>query len=382
MLEKIEKENDKDKKQKHKGFSLIELIVVAGIIALLATLVIISVSKARLAVRDAKRTDSVRTMVLALEQYYSKFNAYPSEMVPGTPLVDSDGIVYMATVPTNPTPRNDGDCPDADFNYESFNNGAEYMLTFCLAGKTGSLNPGVNYYQNSSVLSCGYPITDRDGYTYNTVNIGGQCWMAENLKTKTKPDGSCVNSSGNFVAPQCTSLDHGIEYGGEDDSERDCMSSAGDERGVEADCDAGRVLYTIDAAMNGSTDEGDQGLCPNGWHIPSDSEWHTLEAYLSDSGSGPSCDPNRTNEACSGAGTKMLTGGNSGLNLDWVGLRLLGGYPNGFIGWNSVANFWSSTIFGHHEAYGRTIPDYNHLLVGRWYWDSTNSFPVRCIINQ
>jgi len=353
-------EKETEKKQKHKGFTLIELIVVAGIIALISTFVIISVSKARVAVRDAKRTDSMRTMAFALEQYYGKYSSYPTELIPGTQFADSDGIVYMTTVPSNPTPRADGDCPDADFNYESFNNGRDYTLTFCLAGKTGSLSPGINFYQNSNLLSCGTPITDRDGYTYNTTKVGGQCWMAENLKTKTKPDGTPL-----------TNL--------EDDSERDCISSTSDERGTESDCDAGRTLYTNNAAMNGSTDEKAQGLCPDGWHIPSDSEWHTLESYLSDSGSGPACDPNRTNEACSGAGTKMLSGGSSGLNVEMVGLRV----TNSFIGWNSVANFWSSTIFGHHldEAYGRGIPDNNHLLVARWYWDSTWSYPVRCIKN-
>lgn len=351
-------EKETEKKQKHKGFTLIELIVVAGIIALISTFVIISVSKARVAVRDAKRTDSMRTMAFALEQYYGKYNSYPTELIPGTQFADSDGIVYMTTVPSNPTPRADGDCPDADFNYESFNNGRDYTLTFCLAGKTGSLNPGINFYQNSNLLSCGSPITDRDGYTYNTTNVGGQCWMAENLKTKTKPDGTPL-----------TNL--------EDGSERDCMSSTWDERGTESDCNAGRVFYTFDAAMNGSTDEKSQGLCPDGWHIPSDSEWHTLESFLSDSGSGPACDPNRLTDACSGAGTKLLTGGESNMNVSFVGMRA---WPDGLIGWNSVIVYWSSTQTGH-SAYGRYIPDYNHLLVGRGPYSSADSFSIRCIKN-
>lgn len=356
-----EKEQEKEKKQRHKGFTLIELIVVAGIIALISTFAIISVSKARVAVRDAKRTDSARTTVLALEQYYSKHNSYPTELIPGAELVDSDGIVYMSSVPSNPTPRTDGDCPDADFNYESFNNGLDYMLTFCLSGKTGSLNPGISYYQNSSLISCGMPITDRDGYTYNTVNVGGQCWMAENLKTKTKPDGTPL-----------TNL--------EDNSERDCISSTWDERGVEADCDAGRVLYSIDAATNGSMDEKTQGLCPNGWHLPSDSEWHTLEAILSDSGTGPACDPERLNDACSGAGTKLLTGGDSNMNISFTGMRY-GDRPNSFIGYNSFANYWSSTHTGS-TTYGRVLNDYNTLLVGRGTWGSmSESLPVRCIKN-
>lgn len=367
-MNKIVKEKEEEKKQRHKGFSLIELIVVAGIIALLSTFVIISVSKARVAVRDAQRTDGARTVALALEQYYSKHNQYPTEIIPGTPFTDVDGIVYMTSVPSNPTPRTDGDCPDAEYNYESFNNGSDYMFTFCLADDTGSLTPGINYYHNSSALQCGTTITDRDGYTYTTTSVGGQCWMAENLKTKTKPDGTPL-----------TNL--------EDGSERDCMSSTSDERGTESDCDAGRTLYTLEAAMNGFSDEKTQGLCPNGWHLPSDSDWHELEAFLSDSGTGPACDPNRGGDGCSGAGTKMLIGGNSGLNIDYTGTRIYGGHgSNTFIGWNSLVIFWSSTLDTSTTAYGRYIGDWNPLLVSRGTWgvgtgDNVESMPVRCVKN-
>lgn len=365
MLESTKK-NTKTK-EKHKGFSLIELIIVAGIISLIATFVIISVSKARVAARDAKRTDSVKTTVLALEQYYAKHKNYPLTLVPGSQLSDSDNIVYMEKIPSNPTPRTDGDCPDADFYYESFNNGNDYMLTFCLASNKGSLNKGVSYFQNSNSRKCGDPITDRDGFSYNTINIGGQCWMAENLRTKTKPDGTPLTNLG-------------------DNTERDCISgNTIDERGIEADCDAGRTLYTLNAATNnssGSFTEGVQGLCPNGWHLPTDSEWHTLEAFLSDSGSGPSCQPDRMGDSCAGAGTKMLSGGSSGFNVNYVGHRLLGSAPNDFIGWDSISIFWSSTEKERNVAYGRGIFNYNESLVGRGAWGyNGESFPIRCIKN-
>lgn len=361
-MNKIVKEKEEEKKQRHKGFSLIELIVVAGIIALLSTFVIISVSKARVAVRDAQRTDSARTVALALEQYYTKHNQYPAEIIPGTPFTDVDGVVYMASVPSNPTPRTDGDCLDAEYNYESFNNGSDYMFTFCLADDTGSLAPGINYYHNSSALPCGTTITDRDGYSYETTKVGGQCWMAENLKTETRPDGTPLSNL-------------------EDGSERDCMSSTWDERGVQADCDAGRVLYTMDAATNSSLDEGAQGLCPNGWHLPSDADWHELEQYLSDAGSGPACSPTRLDAACSGAGTKLLAGGDSNMNLPFVGLRGIDNRNNYFIGWNSVAMYWSSTHSGL-STYIRSINDNNTLLVSRGTTGTMDeSLPIRCIKN-
>ncbi len=216
-------------------------------------------------------------------------------------------------------------------------------------------------------INCGSTITDRDGFSYNTVAIGTQCWMAENLKTKTKPSGEEMISR-------------------EDDSERDCMSSAGDERGTETDCEAGRTLYSITAAMNNTTDENTQGICPTGWHIPSDSDWHTLEANLANSTS--SCDPNRIGSGCSNAGTRMLTTGNSGFNADYSGIRVWDGhYPNTFIGWNSLMVFWSSTLNGPEIAYGRYIGDWNTDVIDRGTWgvgtgDNVNAASVRCISDQ
>ncbi|QQS60224.1 hypothetical protein IPN41_03855 [Candidatus Falkowbacteria bacterium] len=59
---------------------------------------------------------------------------------------------------------------------------------------------------------CGQTIYDRDSFSYKTVQIGNQCWMAENLKTKTKPNGACINSGASFIAPQCTKTVSNIVY--------------------------------------------------------------------------------------------------------------------------------------------------------------------------
>ncbi len=220
-----------------------------------------------------------------------------------------------------------------------------------------------------SSVNCGSPITDRDGFTYNTVAIGTQCWMAENLKTKSNPDNVPMTNR-------------------EDNSERDCMSSTWDERGTEADCEAGRTLYTVDAAMNYSLDEGAQGICPEGWHIPSDSEWHILEAGLSLNGSGPTCDPNRTgNGGCANAGSRMLVGGDTGFNADYSGIRVKDGHNNTFIGWNSLVIFWSSTLNQPGDAYGRYIGDWNPHVIDRGTWgentgEHITSASVRCISDQ
>lgn len=93
-------------------------------------------------------------------------------------------------------------------------------------------------------------ITDSDGNEYQIVEIGEQTWMAENLKSIHFADGTEIESVWAFQENE--------EY-------------------VE---DYGR-LYSWDAAMKGaesseSVPSGIQGVCPDGWHLPSTGEWNIL----------------------------------------------------------------------------------------------------------
>ncbi len=91
-------------------------------------------------------------------------------------------------------------------------------------------------------------LTDFDGNTYPTLQIGEQVWMGANLLARHGPEGE-------FVESFCY-----------DDQEENCLAY-------------GR-LYTVSAAMGGDRGEGSQGICPDGWHIPSMSEWKTLIDHL------------------------------------------------------------------------------------------------------
>ncbi len=105
----------------------------------------------------------------------------------------------------------------------------------------------IRWYENDLVNL--ETVTDYDGNIYHTVVIGNQTWLKENLKSLHYPDGSEIT-----------------EVWAYDD----------DEANVET---YGR-LYTWDGAMNYSTLEGSQGVCPDGWHIPTDSEWTELGTFL------------------------------------------------------------------------------------------------------
>ncbi len=89
-----------------KGFTLLELLVVIGIIAILVALGTASYSTAQKKARDAKRKGDVRSIINAFEQYYASCNyVYPSVLntsiiTPNT--CSNPNVTIMATVPTDP----------------------------------------------------------------------------------------------------------------------------------------------------------------------------------------------------------------------------------------------------------------------------------------
>jgi len=178
--------------------------------------------------------------------------------------------------------------------------------------------------------SCGDSIT-YNGQDYSTVQIGDQCWLAENLNI-------APNSADN---PDCFG---GTKY---------CYDNK------SSNCDIYGGLYTWSDMMCGelssnSKPSGVHGICPDGWHLPSDSEWHTLEDYLT--GSGNTCNGTRyASYDCNPAGSKMAGNAsfwiNDSLNQHAdFGTSGLGILPAGrhsdsgsFSGESTRAYLWSST---------------------------------------
>ncbi len=107
-------------------------------------------------------------------------------------------------------------------------------------------------------------VTDFDGNSYHTVQIGNQCWMRENLRTTHFPDGTAIatgTTSSNTIAYRYAPHGHENE-----------VSIYG-------------YLYNRIAVMHGDSSSntnpsGVQGICPNGWHVPSRMEWEQLQSYV------------------------------------------------------------------------------------------------------
>lgn len=128
-----------------KGFTLIELLVVIAIIGILSTLAIVALGNARARSRDAKRVSDIRQITSALELYFNDNGQYPSFVTPGQSLA-SGSTVYMAVIPSNPTPFADGVCPSTltptNYSYSQLVANSSYVITYCIGSATGQLTEG------------------------------------------------------------------------------------------------------------------------------------------------------------------------------------------------------------------------------------------------
>lgn len=116
-------------------------------------------------------------------------------------------------------------------------------------------------FPDSGVPCPGMPTVTYEGKTYNTVQIGNQCWLKENLNV-----GLMIHSSVNQT-------DNGVA--GNPMIEKYCYNDD------EIYCEIYGGLYQWNEAVQYiTTITGPQGICPPGWHIPTDAEWKELEGYV------------------------------------------------------------------------------------------------------
>ena len=191
----------------------------------------------------------------------------------------------------------------------------------------------------SASTTCGTSCT-YNGDTYSTVQLGAQCWFRENLRTTKDSNGNsiarlCYNDGASHQDSACTETKSSLIYGG---------------------------LYTWATATNQAsscnvtscTPASPQGICPTGWHIPTDAEWTTLINHPYN-------------------GTQLQNTSSS----DFSGI-LAGGHYSDFYSRDSVGTWWSinqdnPSFSGEHELHS------GDSAVYRYSGSKSLGLSVRCL---
>jgi uncharacterized protein (TIGR02145 family) len=201
----------------------------------------------------------------------------------------------------------------------------------------------------------------RDNRIYKWVEIGDQIWMAENLAFLSAVSPPSIES---WDSPVC------YVYGYNDISVGDAIN--------EDNYKVYGVLYNWPAAMNGGVSSdlnpsGVQGICPDGWHLPSDAEWNELIDFLGgtaaaggklkETGFAHWSSPNAA--ASNSSGFTALPGGfrSGDGTFSEIGLS----------GW-----WWSATNFDGGNAWRQSIGS-SGGDIRSWHNNLRDGYNIRCV---
>ena len=204
-------------------------------------------------------------------------------------------------------------------------------------------------------------VTDFDGNVYQTVTIGDQTWMMENLKVTHYQNGDPI--------PKVT-----------DDGTWDGLTTGAF---CEYNNDIGNVA-AYGRMYNWYAVADSRNIAPEGWHVPSDEEWKQLEMYLGMSQAEADATGQRgTDEGgkLKEAGTTHWSSPNTGATNESGFSALAGGYRGdngGFYSMGDTAAFWSSTEGSSGNAWCRTL-GYLNSQVDRGNYDKPDGYSVRCV---
>ena len=198
--------------------------------------------------------------------------------------------------------------------------GKKYVLRWTVSTKCGSNTDEVEVKFSASCPDEFYDT--RDGTKYHGIRLAGECWMKENLRYRPEELKNYCYDELNYY---CN------EYGG---------------------------LYPWETAMNHENKESSRGLCPKGWHVPSDAEWQHLI------------------DSSTYAPKELLMGGLTDFDVPMGGSR----YSNGkYFNRGEYAYYWSSSS-GKNEntAWNRYFPNKSNTP-DHHATNITHSFSVRCV---
>jgi uncharacterized protein (TIGR02145 family) len=218
---------------------------------------------------------------------------------------------------------------------------------------------GYTFQFGTNIPCHGAPTVEYEGQVYNTIQIFSQCWLKENLNVGERINGTIDQLNNGTIEKYC--------YNNEPDS---CTKYGG--------------LYQWWEMMQYSSQQGVRGICPPGWHLPTDEEWRVLEGAAD---SQYSIGDNTWDDwgwRGYDAGTNLKTTSGWYYNSNNTDLFGFSGLPGGervygdfdYIG--GYGNWWSSTEYFDLSSWYRSL-SYGAPEVGHVYYDEAYGFSVRCL---
>ena len=194
-----------------------------------------------------------------------------------------------------------------------------------------------------------------DGHSYDLVQIGSQCWFAENLRSDNYRNGDAI--PGNLSDAQWTSTSSGAQT----------VYGEGTSTVYNGSSDEVANLATYGRLYNWYAVNDSRGLCPSGFHVPSDGEWTVLEDALGGS-------------EVAGTALKAASPAWDGTNSSGFSALPGGGRTSGYGNFDDQGYYgywWSSSPSGTNAWYRVLYSGYSS--VGRYYDTTRYGFSVRCV---
>jgi uncharacterized protein (TIGR02145 family) len=215
----------------------------------------------------------------------------------------------------------------------------------------------------TSEFTCGDPV-NYHGYDYATVQIGEQCWFAENLRTESYRNGDAIPG---------------------ELSDSEWSNAIETLVGAQAvyNNDTNVLLEQFGRLYNWFATTDPRHLCPNGWHVPSDAEWQSLESAIGlDANELDATGHRGTNQGSQLKSSQTDLPSWNGLNSSGFS-ALPGGYRHhtgAFLSLENDCDFWTSTDIDMHGWFRGLYTSSDAIF--RSNFGKQHGFSVRCLKDE
>ncbi len=270
-----------------------------------------------------------------------------------TEIVEGETVTFSDQSSNNPTSWSwdfgDGSTSTEANPSHTYSNAGIYTVELTVSNNYGSDTETQTDYISVESSSTEGTVTDIEGNVYSTIQIGEQEWMAENLKTTTYNNGVSIEMVADSTVWENNTTGAYCWY---DNDEAQYAETNG-------------ALYNWHAVNTGN-------LCPDGWHVPTDSEWTILENYIAAGG-------HSDNEGTALKATYGWPGDGNG--TDDYGFSALPGdmrFNNGAFSNYDYGYWWCATEYDTNDGLFRGLFG-NYNQVYRSYYNKGSGFSIRCL---